>query len=711
MPIMTRMRDNMPVVLFGLLIVFLITIVFEWGMDYLGLRQKGGDVVGKVNGKSIHYKEFSELLKNVSDNQKAQSGVEPDENQLKQARDQVWQNLVTQHLLNEEIERLGLAVTDQELVDWVRGDNPPEDLRRNFVDSTGQFRKDMYEQFLVNPNQFIRDPKGADPEFGTKWLAEYEKGLRQRRLQEKLQSLVIASVRVSDGELRQRFLDQNQKLEAVYALFDANTLVKENEAELDDAALRSYYEENLDQYRFEASRKLKYVLLMEVASSADTASRWKEMEDAGAKAKSGIDFIQLVYTYADKPDSGTFFRHGEMSPALERPVFSARSGDIVGPVQDADGLHLIKVLEERASGKEYLHASHILFTLDGGADTTLVKALAQRVANEARGGKDFAALARQYSKDGGSAEHGGDLGWFTHGRMTATFENAAFKAKTGEVVGPVRSPFGLHIIKVHARDSRELKIANVTMKIAASPQTKNDIFDRAKDFAFNAKESDFVKEAQQTGFDVKETQIQEKSGVIPGIGVNESATKWAFNNKVGSVSEPFTILSGYAVFSLTEVKDAGIRSFDEVKESVKPLAVRKKKIELAKAMASEVRAKLAPGDSVTKVRELKPGVIVQETGSFTAAGMIPGIGRDMNFLGATAGLQVGQISPAVQSQRGAFLIQLLSRSPFDSTAFNAQREILQSRLLQDKRNRFLADWIEKLKEKADIEDRRDIFYR
>ena len=151
MPIMTRMRDSMPVILFGLLIAFLITIIFEWGMDYLGLRSGRQELLGKINGRKVTYQEFAELVKTYSDQQKAQSGQAPDENAQRQIRDQVWQSLVTQQLVEGEIQRLGLAVSDQEIIDWVRGENPPEDLRRFFVDSTGQFRREVYEQFLNDP--------------------------------------------------------------------------------------------------------------------------------------------------------------------------------------------------------------------------------------------------------------------------------------------------------------------------------------------------------------------------------------------------------------------------------------------------------------------------------------------------------------------------------------------------------------------------------
>ena len=711
MPIMTRMRDSMPVILFGLLIAFVITIVFEWGMDYLGMRGGRSDVIGTVDGTKITHKDFTDMVKNIADNQKTQSGTEPDEAQMTQIREQVWQNMITQQVLEKEVKRLGITVSDQELVEWVRGETPPEDLRRNFVDSTGQFRRDVYEQFLASPNQFVRDPTGSDKEFGTKWLKQYEQGLRQRRVQEKLQSVILASVRVSEGELRQRFDDQNTRYSSLYALFDAMQLVPDSAVKVTDEDARQYYNENPDQYRVEATRKLKYVLFLERASASDTSGRKKEIEDAAVKARSGVDFLQLVYTYADKPDSGAFFRHGELSTSLETSVFAAPPGGLVGPLEDADGYHLLKVLDQRPGKEEFIHASHILLPLESGTDTAATKALAKSIMQQLQGGKDFAELARQYSKDMGTAQRGGDLGWFGKGRMVPEFEKAAFAAKPGQLVGPIRTPYGMHIIKVYARDNRELKLAHISMKITPSNQTKNELFERSRDFAYNAKESEFTREAQTSGFEVKETDVQEKAGVIPGIGMNQGVIRWAFANTVGSVSEPYTIPGGSAVFSIAEVKDAGVRPFDEVIDQVRPMALRNKKIERAKAMADETRAKLGAGDSLSKISSFSPSVSVQQISNFTFGGAISGIGRDPFFLGAVSGLKPDQISPAVQNLRGAFITQLLSVSAFDSTAYTTQREALKTRLLQEKRNRFLSDWLTALKEKADIVDHRDMFFR
>jgi parvulin-like peptidyl-prolyl isomerase len=706
---MTRMRDSMPVILFTLLIVFVLTIIFDWGMGYLGLRSPVGDDVGSVNGKAITYREFSDVLRNYAESQKAQSGKEPTEDEMKTARDQIWQSMVSQRLMMEEASRLGVAVTDQEIVDWVRGDTPPEDLRRNFVDSTGQFRRDVYDQFLSNPNQYLRDPEGSDANYGTKWLAEYEQSLRQRRLQEKMQSVVLASVGVTEGELLRRFSDQNQRLSAIVALVDAGSAVKDSDVTVTDADLRTYYEDNIESYKVPASRTLKYAVFQVGATAADSTARIDEMNDLARKARAGADFLDLASMYSENRDSGAYFKHGELAAGLESEVFAARPGDVVGPLNDNGALHLFKVLEARKSSGDFIRASHILFRLDG--DTNAVKVLAQRVAREAKGPADFGALARQHSKDPSNAGKGGDLGWFTKGRMVPEFEKAAFGARIGEVVGPVRTAFGLHVIKVTGRDSRELKLSSIRIPIEPSAQTRNDIIERSRDFAFNSRETDLPREAEQLGLKVQEVTLTEAGGAIPGLGVDESVNRWAFAERVGAVSEPFSIQNSYAVFAIADAKDEGVRPFDELKESLRPLALRTKKLARAKEIAAELRSRLGPADSVSRVKEFDPSVTVTRTGEFTLSGAIPTVGRDPAFMGAVSALQVSQISPAIQGARGAFLIQLVSRTEMDSVAYGSQSEMLRTRLLQEKRNRFLSEWMESLRKSADIEDKRDLFYR
>jgi parvulin-like peptidyl-prolyl isomerase len=373
---------------------------------------------------------------------------------------------------------------------------------------------------------------------------------------------------------------------------------------------------------------------------------------------------------------------------------------------------VLKVLADRTSDEVHVHASHILFSVDGSQDSSAVKASALNVAKLAKSGADFAELAKRHSKDPGSAERGGDLGWFGKGRMVKSFEDAAFSARPGQIVGPIRSQFGWHIIKVHERDSREIKIVDIVIPISISTRTKNDVYQRAADFAYNARENDFLREAQSFDFEVREATLREKAAVISGLGSNESAARWAFDNDVGEVSEPFSFTTGYAVFLIIEAKEAGVRPFEEAKEGLVPAARRELKIKRAMEIAAEHLGKLSPSDSLTKLQQTDPSISVKRAGPVTLAASIPGIGRDQNVFGALSGLSPGKISKPVESTRGgAYLLQLLSRTAFDSTAYRNQRETLRTQLLQERRARRMNEWIAKLKETADIEDNRDQFFR
>src|SRR5207247_9549766 len=140
-PLMTKIRDNMTTFFSVFAGVFVVYIVLDWGMDITGrrhsTRQAEASEVGKIDGESISTREFSDLVKQASDNQKTQTGSQPDENQLRTLRDDVWNQLVDQRLYDREIKRLGISVSDKEISDLIMGDSPPDFLKKQFVDSTG----------------------------------------------------------------------------------------------------------------------------------------------------------------------------------------------------------------------------------------------------------------------------------------------------------------------------------------------------------------------------------------------------------------------------------------------------------------------------------------------------------------------------------------------------------------------------------------------
>ncbi|HTX17417.1 MAG TPA: peptidylprolyl isomerase [Bacteroidota bacterium] len=694
---MTRMRDNMPVILIALVVLFVVMIVFEWGMDYLGIRSGRRDSVGVIDGKKITYQEFSELVKRAAEEQKKQTGQEPDDDAYRQIRDQVWNSLVASTLVEKETKRAGIAVSDQELVDWVKGDNPPDFLVRQFRDSTGKFNRAVYDQT-------INDPKNKDI------MIQVEAGLREQRLSEKMQSLVFASVRVTPGEIQERYIEQNLKLNVQYALFDPNRYFTDSAASLTDEDLRNYYNENQEDYKAKATRKLKYVLFGDEPSARDSQDVLVEANNIISQVNAGMDFLDLRKSYMDNPPPPAFFKHGQLPEAREDAVFAAAPGSVVGPVKDVDGYHVIKVISEKKGPEVFVKARHILLKTDGNNEAAVMKQ-ANELIERARKGEDFAELAKKYSTEPGAAVSGGELGWFGKGRMVKPFEDAALKGRPGQIIGPVKTQYGIHIIKIEGRDDRELEIADIALPVKASSQTRDDAFQRAQDFGYVTKDGKFEKDAEGLNLQVKETGAFQKGASIPGIGINEAVMKFAFDKDLGDISDALQVNGGVAVFKISEVKKEGVRPFDEVKEFIRPRAMRKRKMDLLKDVVTKVRAALGDTSDLSSVGSSDPRVTVASTGEFSPNAGIPTIGRDNAFLGAAMTLPVRKVSQPVEGGRGYYLLKVLDETPFDSAGFNAQKNILASELLQEKKQRIVADWLEKLKEKSDIEDNRDSFFR
>lgn len=123
---------------------------------------------------------------------------------------------------------------------------------------------------------------------------------------------------------------------------------------------------------------------------------------------------------------------------------------------------------DKFTQEESVRASHILIRADAKADAATKERARQRAAEvlkKARGGGDFAALAKEYSADG-SAAQGGDLGYFGRGQMVPPFEKAAFALKPGEISDVVQSDFGFHVIKLtDRRPARKVPLSEVGGRI------------------------------------------------------------------------------------------------------------------------------------------------------------------------------------------------------------------------------------------------------
>ena len=180
------------------------------------------------------------------------------------------------------------------------------------------------------------------------------------------------------------------------------------------------------------------------------------------RIRDGADFSEVVaasappYSFSGG-DLG--WRSEDDLPSLFADVAPGMSaGDTAGPIRSESGLHMIHMAELRG-GQQVVaqtQASHILVKpseiLTDEQARDLVASLRQRALD----GEDFAALAREFSEDIGSAQEGGELGWTMAGQMVPEFEAAMAATEVGEISEPVRSQFGWHIVQVTGRRDHDM---------------------------------------------------------------------------------------------------------------------------------------------------------------------------------------------------------------------------------------------------------------
>jgi parvulin-like peptidyl-prolyl isomerase len=703
MAVLSDIREKSPkFIIAGAAVIFIVLIVFDWGLDISGRKGRGmrkSEVLGKVNGKEVSYKQFSELVRRTVENQKKQQGSDVDDETERQIRSQVWNQIVDEMLIQQEIERLGIIVSDQEIRDIIQGPNPPDFLVQQFKDSTGTFRRDAYQQAMM------------DPQNKSAWI-QVEEMIRQERKRQKLQSLLLAAINASEGELKQRFVDRNVAMDANYVLFDINQLMPDSSVTVTDDDLRTQYDSHPADFQVKASRKVKYVFFSQNASSEDTVAVETEIQRLLDQVKSGVaEFTELAKTYSEIPSTEAFFKHGELSQKKENAIFSAKKGDVIGPINDYDGVHLIKILDQKQGTTEFVKTSHILLNAVSGPDSVKVIQKARELLGKARAGANFGQLARENSQDYGSATQGGELGWASKDRWVKPFADAAFKARVGDIVGPVRTQFGWHIIKVTGKDKREVKIADLALKVKASSQTVETAFQQAQDFGYLAKDEGFEKAAENSKFVIRETPEFTKTGSIPGIGPNDAVTNFAFTNKLGTISEPINMRGGIIVVKVSNIREDGLRPLDEVKGVVRTMALKQKKLAKIREEVETFYKTLTPASDLNKAAQSNPHIISQNTGVFKPTDGPVGIGRDLKFIGTALSLKPGELSKPFEGNRGYFIIKLLSKSEFDTLKYSVERESLRTQLLQEKRQRALSDWQTGLREKADIVDNRDKYFR
>jgi peptidyl-prolyl cis-trans isomerase D len=343
----------------------------------------------------------------------------------------------------------------------------------------------------------------------------------------------------------------------------------------------------------------------------------------------------------------------------------------------------------------------------------LVDTEEQAAAARARivGGEDFAKVAREVSKD--AAEGGGDLGWFGRGRMVPPFEQAAFDATIGEVVGPVKTQFGYHLIQVQEKRAgatspfeevrqavrarfaaeRAAQLAEAKAKTIAADVTKA-----------GAKAAEKMKElaAQQPGLERGTTEAFSRQGAIVPLGSAPAVNAAVFGLAgKGAVTEPLRAPRGWVVLRLVDVKAPHQPALAEVRESVRRGAEQEKQRQQAFDRLQTARKAFGPGATLDAVAA-QLGVPVQQSEEFGQGATVPPLGYAPELAKAAMTQPVGTLGGPVSAAGSAVLYQVASRQGMDPADFAKQKDGLREQLEQEQVGALISSLINARKQELGV---------
>ncbi|MCP4931119.1 MAG: hypothetical protein GY912_03970 [Candidatus Marinimicrobia bacterium] len=402
-------------------------------------------------------------------------------------------------------------------------------------------------------------------------------------------------------------------------------------------------------------------------------------------------------------------------------VTSESVKDIVSPPTEAEMKQNYQSRLDDFQQDEKRHVSYVSWAKAPNAEDTLrVIEEATSIIAQANSGQDFISLANIHTQDPGNqispdSGRGGDLGWFGKGQMVGTFETAAFGAKKGDVVGPVLSQFGYHIIKVEDMrkkgDDKEVKARHILLKIEMGQNTRSDYRRKATLFSYDAQDYGFSA-AQDSHLvqSLNANTIGEKDIFLGTLGPFRSAVRWAFNAEMGATSDPLESNEYYAVFSLDSITPEGVKPFEDAKIQVRATLSRDRENDAAKSLAIELKNSVdsgVPFDAIAKDNtsiELIPSDTKKLSGSFVS------LGRSDQITGALLNARNGDLIGPVKTYRGYSIIQVMEISSFDSTSWLAQKDLVRLDLVRQKQNRVYQSWMADMKNDADIVDNRKYYF-
>ncbi|MEO5922699.1 MAG: peptidylprolyl isomerase [Bryobacteraceae bacterium] len=368
---------------------------------------------------------------------------------------------------------------------------------------------------------------------------------------------------------------------------------------------------------------------------------------------------------------------------------------------------------ENFRSPEQVHARHILLGFDGksDADKKAILAKAEGLVKQARGGADFAELAKKNSEDSGNASLGGDLGTFGRGQMDKAFEDAAFALKANEVSGVVTSKFGYHIIQVvekipskvtpfenvKADLEKELRASKVAETMATA---KTQLHDELVKFPVGAAEV-----AKKFNAELVTVSEGSRGDAIPTLGVTPEIDGILPGLKAGAVTDAITIPGDRAAVVLMDKLIPGRPStLDEAKAAIREALTTTGAAKLLADRSKEAAERIRKGENLQAVGKALGGQVDGAT-NFGITDSIPGIGPAA-FLKEAFSKGVGTVIGPMNVQGRTLIVKVVAKTEAEMAGLAAERSTLLAGLkgarAQQTNQLWMDSMVKKLTDNGDI---------
>ena len=699
-----RKRTTVLILIIGLaLFAFVISGIFTSNGFSGG---KVGSSVGEINGQEIPIDMFRKKIERASRN----SGPNASSMQLVNS---IWNQIERSTLLDQQIASLGIDIEQDQIIEVIKN-SPGLAQNPQFVDENGVFDERKFRDFIL-------ELKLNAPTQYEDWLQD-EEAIIESAKQQVYFNLIRSGMgaTLKEGELDYKLANDKADIRYVRVPY---TSIPDSTIVITKSEIEAYIKKNEKKYTQETSRDIQFVYFEEAPSAEDleaTKASITKLLDDTQEYFADRDTTVTVRGFRNTTDVAAFLDRnsdtkydtifkalGQLPSAFADSLTQLKVGDVFGPYRDGDVFKISRMMAKKPNGS--VKASHILITYEGAEranpEVTRTKEQAEAKAKEvlASAVKDdavFAQLARDNS-DGPSAPRGGDLGYFEEGIMTPKFNDFAFGNPVG-YIGLVETEFGYHIVKVD--DKRDLvQLATLTRDIEPSDETINTLFTDATKFEMAAVDSkkslnEIAKENDYVVRPVNKLMAMDEN--LPGLGAQRRIVQWAFaeDTELGDIKR-FDVNNGYAVVQLTATYKKGLMDVEDASVTVLPILRKKKKAEKIKAANT--------GKSLADMASSNNTNVSTATALTVKTPTIPGAGREPLVVGTAFSMNTGDTSKLIEGESGVFMFEVTNKEE----APVLDNYVTYANALQAANAASVANSIiNALKEKAEIEDNRAIFY-